>query len=306
MTNAPQVPADFKAAIPSTSSSLCGRFKQTFLQLPILVHNIMAYLFNVDGSINSLFLAQIHKAGDLIFSMAPLATGNDRLLCDGTPYSKTTYAALYAAIGDMYATQTNPNYVDANGVPLVISPPPAGFFRVPDFRGMVAMGAPASFPSGKGVVLGSTLGEERHVLVAGEDVPHQHFVANFDNVSGSNTVSGGAGSSGGGNAGTVSTLTATNTLAAGGGHGDVTEAYQLQGDLIADSATAPASVGVTSVSGGGTTTSTFANAKQLVNDNNYYVATGHNNIQPSLGCCVYIATGGISYANATDNPNYND
>lgn len=79
------------------------------------------------------------------------------LLCDGTHYSRTTYAALYAAIGF--------NYSDVPG-----TDPGSGLFRVPDMRGRL--------PAGKGThgdVDG--LGKSEGIFtVAWRRIRHKHTV----------------------------------------------------------------------------------------------------------------------------------
>lgn len=56
------------------------------------------------------------------------------LFCDGTEISKTTYAQLYAAILDVYATQINPTTGSAWAAPAGTN------FRVPDYRGSFLRG----------------------------------------------------------------------------------------------------------------------------------------------------------------------
>lgn len=56
------------------------------------------------------------------------------LNCDGAEYSQTTYADLYAAIGNTYNTQINPT----TGV--AWAAPTAGNFRVPDYRSLFLRG----------------------------------------------------------------------------------------------------------------------------------------------------------------------
>ena len=53
------------------------------------------------------------------------------LLCDGTPYSTTTYASLFAVCGTTYNTSTG------------LSTPTAGYFRVPNLKGRMPVGLDA-------------------------------------------------------------------------------------------------------------------------------------------------------------------
>lgn len=154
----PVLPSDFKALISDPTSSLCGNFVKTLLRLPVLVYQFVASLVNDDGSFKSQVLT-----GDFIYSA--VATENaDRLLCNGQEVSKTTYADLYAAIGDVFGTPA----VGTN-------------FVLPDFR--------CRFPAGVGnktidtvamtVALAQTGGSTKDQAVTLLDTnipPHQHKV----------------------------------------------------------------------------------------------------------------------------------
>ena len=92
--------------------------------------------------------------GDLIISAATSRLGC--LLCDGSAYSRTTYAALYAAISTTYGVGDG-----------------STTFNVPDFRSRVIVGA----GTGVGLTargLGQTGGEENHQLSEGELAAHSH------------------------------------------------------------------------------------------------------------------------------------
>lgn len=81
----------------------------------------------------------------------------DRLACDGSVVSQSTYAALYARIGSTWNT-------GGEG---------AGNFRLPDSRGRAAIGA----GTGSGLsarTLAATGGEETHVLTSSELASHSH------------------------------------------------------------------------------------------------------------------------------------
>lgn len=78
------------------------------------------------------------------------------LLCDGSELSKSEYAALYKIIGDNYG-----------------SPSSDSMFKLPDFRGRVAIGA----GQGNGLSnrhLGEIGGEETHKLTMSEMPAHNH------------------------------------------------------------------------------------------------------------------------------------
>lgn len=79
------------------------------------------------------------------------------LLCDGTAYSRTTYSALYAAIGTTWGSGDG-----------------STTFNVPDLRGRTAVGA----GSGSGLTtrsLAATGGEETHLLTAAEAGVGSHY-----------------------------------------------------------------------------------------------------------------------------------
>jgi microcystin-dependent protein len=285
--NSPVVPSDFLGAVPSTNATLCGKFQAALLRLPVLVHKVVQFIFNFDGSLNSSFIAQIHQPGDLIFSAAPLAISNDRLRCNGQEVSKTIYAALYAAIGDIYGTApytapSNPNN-----------------FKVPDMGGRSPVGVglcTAKYTDINGVVTNSTFsptlgasdGEDVHALRANEgaqDRQHYHTVGKFIGTSGSLENDLGFFNEG------------TSFVQAG-------DALTLQEVTGADT---PKFSDTDTADGVYAFTGPVDNAK----DYNWIAKTkkdfdGHNNMSPYLGVYVYIATGGITYANSLADPNYND
>jgi microcystin-dependent protein len=75
------------------------------------------------------------------------------LLCDGSAVSRSTYADLFAAIGTIYGTGDG-----------------STTFNLPDLSGRVAMGTSSTY------TLGSTGGEESHVLLDTEIPEHVHEV----------------------------------------------------------------------------------------------------------------------------------
>ena len=60
------------------------------------------------------------------------------LACDGSEVSKTSFASLYAVIGDAYNTQVDPT-TGSNW-----AAPASGNFRLPDYRGLFLRGAGTS------------------------------------------------------------------------------------------------------------------------------------------------------------------
>ena len=90
------------------------------------------------------------------------------LLCNGAAVSRTTYADLFTAISTTYGV--------GDGTTT---------FNLPDLRGRAPIGA----GQGSGLTdrtLGSSLGEEAHVLTSGENGPHTHGLP----VSGSGSGTG--------------------------------------------------------------------------------------------------------------------
>lgn len=91
------------------------------------------------------------------------------LLCDATAVSRTTYATLYAVIGDTYG--------NGNG---------SSTFNVPDMRGRVPIGVGTGVgdgTSGTGLPTGTSMtqvalatwkGEQTHVLITAELASHTH------------------------------------------------------------------------------------------------------------------------------------
>jgi len=115
------------------------------------------------------------------------------LLCDGTGYSTTTYASLYAVIGYTFGGSS-------------------GTFNVPDFRGNTLVG----YKSGDVYfgTLGLTVGEQQHTLTITEMPSHTH-----PQVSGSFTSGASYPSSGAYN--TLFNLGPTGATGGGGAHNNV-------------------------------------------------------------------------------------
>lgn len=99
------------------------------------------------------------------------------LLCDGSAVSRTTYAALFAAIGTTWGA--------GNGTTT---------FGLPDLRGRSPIGA-GTGASLSPRALGATGGAETHVLSTGEMPAHGH-----DIYAGTDSTSGGATGGGASNA----------------------------------------------------------------------------------------------------------
>ena len=142
----------------------------------------------------------------VMMDFAGLKAPKGFLLCDGSSYSTTTYANLFAAIGYAWG---------GSGTS----------FNVPDMRGRVSIGA----GSGTGLTnrtLAAVSGEENHILLTTEIPSHTHVVTysgysgNTGTASASFSLSTSAGSTGTGTTGTGNTgSTAANIQDPGHTHG---------------------------------------------------------------------------------------
>jgi microcystin-dependent protein len=93
--------------------------------------------------------------GDLKISAA-IATPAGWLLCDGSVISRTTYAALFAAISTSYGVGDG-----------------STTFNLPDYRGRTIVGA-GNGPGLTARALGYKSGEENHTLANAEMPVHSH------------------------------------------------------------------------------------------------------------------------------------
>ena len=89
----------------------------------------------------------------MIYMFAGSVAPQGYLVCDGSEVSRTTYAALFAAIGTTFGAGDE-----------------STTFNLPNLSGRVAIGASASH------ALASTGGEEEHTLLAAEMPTHSHEV----------------------------------------------------------------------------------------------------------------------------------
>lgn len=138
--------------------------------------------------------------GDLKLAAGAVQPG--WLICDGTAYSRSTYANLFTAIGTAFGAGDG-----------------STTFNVPDLRGRVPLGAGA----GSGLTartLGQSGGEESHVLAKSEMPVHNHGGATGGGATGGQSASHTHATSGAGQY--VMTPTGTGKLATGTGYSETT------------------------------------------------------------------------------------
>jgi microcystin-dependent protein len=129
------------------------------------------------------------------------------LLCDGSAVSRSTYAALFAAIGTAYGT--------GNGTTT---------FNLPDFRGRGPMGK----DSATFAALGNTGGEETHTLTSAELPAHSHTIPMVKGASGGSTPYSIDNTTVGSN---VANTISTNNAGSGGAH-NVLDPYLVVNFII--------------------------------------------------------------------------
>lgn len=160
--SSPVKPADVRAVIPDPNSSLCGNFKNALLRLPVLFYQFINWLLDLDGNLSVEFKKLLSNAllptGTIITSGSS-STPEGYLLCNGQAVSRTTYADLFAAIGE--------NFGAGDG---------ATTFALPDLRDKFVLGA-GNKP------IGETGGEDEHTLTAGE-IAHIHVTGRWHDESG--------------------------------------------------------------------------------------------------------------------------
>lgn len=117
--------------------------------------------------------------------------------CDGTAVSRTTYAALFSAIGTTWGVGDG-----------------STTFNVPDFRRRTAVGSGGTGTGTLGNAVGNTGGEETHVLTVPEIPGHTHTTPTA-NSTGAGGVPASAGTS------TPDSTPITGSTGGGGGHNNI-------------------------------------------------------------------------------------
>lgn len=175
--------------------------------------------------------------GDLIYTVVASRAG--ALLCDGSSYLRTTYPALFNALGGAASP-----YGFADGT----------HFNVPDLRGRTIIGV----GTGAGLTaraLAAQGGEETHLTTSAESgtVAHQH--PSGATVTGSTaTGSTGTGTTGTGTTGTGTATPASNPVNSGGASARHTHPNGLASAGVAIDATAGTTYGMVQIGSTGNDT----------------------------------------------------
>lgn len=211
----PVIPSQFCDAVPAANSDLCVKLSK-FFNVPQNLCDLFGWMLNADGSLSDAFKAEIAASilptGSFVYS-ASLNMGASFLQCTGVAVSRTTYAALFQAIGTRYGAGDG-----------------STTFNLPNVQGRSLIGAGA----GSGLTFRDintvSVGEENHELIEAENGPHRHLIA--DPMAGStaltsadqtldNDVSGFPGYTLEGKTGEEATVGRTNISGSGQGHNTV-------------------------------------------------------------------------------------
>jgi microcystin-dependent protein len=157
--SAPVKPSEFRALISDTSATMCDNFVKTLLRLPILIYRFFNWLLDSDGNFTAAAKTEISKfscpTGSVLMN-ASSTVPDGFLLCNGAAVSRTTYAALFAAIGTTFGDGDTTTT-----------------FNVPDMRSKFAIGA--------GTLAVAATGGAAQVSLTASHIPaHTHGVPGVD------------------------------------------------------------------------------------------------------------------------------
>lgn len=158
----PTTPAQVCDAVPTANSDLCVKVTK-FFGLAQLLCDFFGWFLSSDGAISDAAKAEIGASllptGSVIMS-ATTNMGSAWLLCDGQAVSRTTYAALFNAIGTRYGAGDG-----------------STTFNLPNMQGRSPIGA----GTGTGLtfrdISAPQVGEEKHTQTEAELAEHRHLVA---------------------------------------------------------------------------------------------------------------------------------
>lgn len=115
------------------------------------------YLRSHAAFIRQLYDSAFALPSGTLLDFAGTAAPTGYMLCDGSAVSRTTYAALFAAVGTVWGA--------GDGLTT---------FNLPDIRRKVTVGSGGTGTTALPNTVGSTGGEETHILTAGEMPVHNH------------------------------------------------------------------------------------------------------------------------------------
>jgi microcystin-dependent protein len=154
---------DVVTGTPASSPSIPSLPASCLLLAIVFVGSNVTVIYNANITDARQVLGQKGwTSGDLKDSASGAAQAG-WLVCDGTAYSRTTYANLFAAIGGTFG--------NGDG---------STTFNVPDMRGRVSVGVGSLGLNGAptvtlgGITANGVTGETVHTLSAGELAPHSH------------------------------------------------------------------------------------------------------------------------------------
>ena len=158
----PVIPASFCEAIPANNSDLCTKVSK-FFGIAQLLCDFFTWFLDSDGAISTAvkneIAASLIPTGSFIGS-ATTNMGDAWLLCNGQAVSRTTYAALFNAIGTRYGA--------GNGTTT---------FNVPNRGGRSGIGAGTGTGLTSRDINSFEVGEEGHIQTEAELAEHRHLVA---------------------------------------------------------------------------------------------------------------------------------
>lgn len=124
----PILPSQFGDAVPSANADFCDRFTK-WLGVPALLRDLFSWLLTPEGNVSPAFQAEValyaSPTGTVIYCLTQ-NVGDGYLLCDGREVLRSSYPALFQAIGTRFG--------DGNSTTT---------FNLPDGRGRHLIGAGA-------------------------------------------------------------------------------------------------------------------------------------------------------------------